>query len=122
MLCPKNAKGLSRYGSISGATVWTNGRKLVNGLSCMRLPRPGSCSAQSSTHAGKLSGHLWKVHALPPAYGKQNSRMRADGFPFGNTSQREGRAEVPIATVVIIGFGINPRSGCKHKAWARAPG
>src|ERR1043165_2680558 len=104
MLCPKNAKGLSRYGSISGATAWTNGSKLVNGLSCMRLPLPGNCSAQSSTHVGKLSGQRWNVHALPPAYGKQNSRSRADGFSFGITTQREARVAVPSAGDVIIGF------------------
>jgi hypothetical protein len=67
----------------------------------MRLPLPGNCNAQSSTHAGKLSGQRWNVHALPPAYGKQNNRRRADGFSLENTNQREA---VPNAVDVIIVF------------------
>src|SRR5262249_41756745 len=52
----------------------------VKRFSSKRLSRPGSCTAHSSITGGMCLPQFLKMPAPPPAYGKQNSRIRALGF------------------------------------------
>jgi hypothetical protein len=59
----------------------------MNGGSINRCSRPGSLTAHTSISGGKSAAQVRKIPAPPPAYGKQNRRMRACGFGAAEVTQ-----------------------------------
>src|SRR5215469_1902662 len=89
MLWPKKEKGRPRYGSMPSQVWNANSSIAVKGDSLKRVSRPGSWTQHTSTPVGRRSERQ-EINALapPPAYGKQNNRIRAAESGTGPRIQR----------------------------------